>query len=281
VDRKRRKVLFVSENVSQIEAILTHFPVADFDVHRMVRTAGAARLLDELAFDVVVVSPPLDGARDLIKILRSRLSPSRDAAFLVVTDDDAGDKEDRWWLDRPYSVVKPKTGASRLSETIQRILHRARRTQSRVPIRVAYDRRGVQEQSLCQTVSLSSTGLLLAGCKKLPIEDVFTFEMQLPTETLPLRGKAKVVRHADIHVESTSGIAAEFVDLTELEQKKIESYVVWQAARNAGLSNGIVATGVQPEAAPEDVPAEAATAERSTGWGLVSAVRRLATPDSA
>lgn len=273
MDQVARRVVFASEQIERVEALMQQFPKDAFEVSRMVRADGAATLLESVAFDLVVIVPPLSRALELVKRMRSPESPSRNAALIVVADAEADISGRPWWADGSYTVIGPTEARRSLPERAARMMNAASRTATRLPVRLRCEDTVARERALCQTVNISVSGMLISGCRRLPEGSEIEFEVTLPTRSRPVSGRARVVRHTNSRHEAKPGTAVEFIRLNEADRTALNSFVVGQAPGQPAPVDGELATPAKPAPAPTRAMPNAthATGSRS----LWATVRRI------
>jgi uncharacterized protein (TIGR02266 family) len=174
--------------------------------------ARALELAAVLPYDAVAVTVPLDDTplEEWLARLRDDAIASRKAAVLLLVT--AGHEEDaRALLERGANRI---AGVDDPPEQVQGLVSALLGVAPRVSLR-ATSRLHVQlergtAQVLCQTENISATGMLIRTDQQYPVGTLLSFELSLPGEPKPIRGRATVVRHTTMRRERVHGVGVAF-----------------------------------------------------------------------
>ncbi len=212
---------------SRVTALLTGF---ELDEGRRVQRRLSARGLDawemewsadlvdvvlERRFDAVVVRYPLPGpslAR-FLTALRGADSPCRHTGLVLSVREDCVDLAREFLGHGVNRVVPAAEPVDRLVEAVFDLLEVAPRQPLQLRARVVVQRPGLPAISLCQTVNISRTGMLLRGFGHYPVGAPLDFELVAPSGGPPIRGRASVARQALPEREGLEGFGARFLAL--------------------------------------------------------------------
>jgi CheY-like chemotaxis protein len=194
--------------------------------HRLT-TAGdgpkALRITSRRRFDALLVSHPLAGAPTsrFLRAVRMPESACRTSPLVLVTPERSR-RDAEVYLGRGATrVLALEEVPQALPEVLQPLFLVAPRTTLNVPTRIEVVGQPFPRRLFCETVNLSSTGMLLRMPHSLPRATELRFELFLPGLARPLRGQARVVRLTLQGREPFPGIAVKFCGLSESDQEAL------------------------------------------------------------
>jgi len=184
-------------------------------------------LATQLPYDAIITTLPLPDmtAMDFLAAVRRPSSASRQTALLLV----AGEKafaEAAALVGKGVNRVVHETDIEnilghelfQLTEVLPRI---DLRTITRLKVQLGWG----ASSTLCQTVNLSASGMLVRTDQDYPYGTKLGFELTLPGENYPLRGEAVVVRHAESAREKFLGIGVRFASFARGDESRLSSWL--------------------------------------------------------
>ncbi len=179
--------------------------------HRVTEAAdGVAGL--ELArrrrFDALIVSHPLAGERtgEFLRAVRAAGSPCRSAGLVLVTPARHRPDAEGFVGRGANRVLLIDEVPQRLPETLEPLFRVAPRFPLVVSSRIEVVSRERGRRLFCQTVNVSASGMLLRVPHSYAPGTELWFELFLPRERGPVRGRARVVRQTEQRREPFPGI---------------------------------------------------------------------------
>jgi CheY-like chemotaxis protein len=199
---------------------------ANFDIDRMHRGESAVELINEVPFHVLIAGFPLPDIdlRTFTRTVRGAKSPCLRSPFLLlVTPEKLSEAEQLVGLgvNRVVSVDSP---AEILQQEVTDLLKVAPRVALRMAARLTLTV-GTRKPMLCQTLNMSSTGMLIRTPDPFPIGATVTFELSVPQDPTPVRGTAEVVRHTRQERENLNGMGVRFCSFDLDSEQRLGAYL--------------------------------------------------------
>jgi hypothetical protein len=119
-------------------------------------------------------------------------------------------------IDRAHETLRPV-----LEQLLRVAPRRSLRTVGRVEVFVGPRARLL----LCQTVNISATGMLLRTGRGYPLGTEIAFEVMLPGDTRPLRGRGRIVRETIDRRERFAGVGVAFEALDRDSETRLRDHV--------------------------------------------------------
>lgn len=217
----RQHVLVVGDRENTLNRIAPMLRRAEFNVHTVDPSPFLVDLVLSTAFELVVVTYPLDdiSVDDLLTTIRNEGSACHGAGLLLLSDESD--------LEEAQALVD--TGANRaaccdwsearLWRTLGDLLNIAPRVFMRVLLHASIEVQRAASSSVFQTVNVSVSGALLQGAQPIDPGRSFEFLFRLPGGGL-VEGAADVVRQTNPLREGVEGIGARFTSFRgESEQR--------------------------------------------------------------
>jgi CheY-like chemotaxis protein len=223
----QRSVLFIGFDSETFRTIASYAERKGYFADRVESSHDALELLTLLPFDALVLAHPLTGltARYILSVVRQADSPNRKAGVVVVTDrqhiSDAADLRELG----ANAVLLDQDATAKMPGVLKEITQAAARMPIRLMSRVRTTLGVVDVQSLCQTVNVSMTGMLLRGDQVIPVGSEIAFEIQLPHGAKPVRGRGRVVRHTFAQKEKVAGLGVLFLGFQESDDLRLRSFL--------------------------------------------------------
>jgi hypothetical protein len=112
-----------------------------------------------------------------------------------------------------------------LAGTIQELSSVAPRATLRAPTRVVLHLEQRPLRTFCQTENVSETGMLLRGFGHYPPGTTIDFEINIPGQSDPIRGRATIARTTNVAAERMEGVGARFDDFREGDRARLTEYL--------------------------------------------------------
>jgi CheY-like chemotaxis protein len=122
-------------------------------------------------------------------------------------------------------VVTVEEAGLVLADLLERLLATAPRVAIRVPGRIEVRADTYVRRVLCQTWNVSATGMLLRGPHTYPPATELGFELFMPGDLEPVRGKARVVRQTLPPREPMPGIGVAFASFAAGDEARFQSHL--------------------------------------------------------
>jgi CheY-like chemotaxis protein len=222
----RQHVLVVGAKKAGLERVAPMLRRADFSVHSVEPSPFLLDLVLSTAFELVIVTYPLDTLPldDLIDTIRDEGSACHDAGLLLLAEPEL--------LDDAQSVVD--LGANRaiccdwsearLWQAIGDLMEVAPRVFMRVLMHADIEIKKQRNRAIFQTVNVSVSGVLLQGSDQLTPGETFEFLFRLPGGGL-VEGSAEVVRQTNPLREGVDGIGSRFTTFRENCEERLKTHI--------------------------------------------------------
>jgi CheY-like chemotaxis protein len=222
----RQHVLVVGAKKAGLERVAPMLRRANFSVHTVEPSPFLLDLVLSTAFELVIVTYPLDTLPldDLIDTIRDAGSACHDAGLLLLAEPEL--------LDDAQSIVD--LGANRaiccdwsearLWQAIGDLMEVAPRIFMRVLMHADIEVKNERNRAIFQTVNMSISGVLLQGSDQLSPGEAFDFLFRLPGGGL-VEGSAEVVRQTNPLREGVNGVGSRFISFRENCQERLSAHI--------------------------------------------------------
>jgi hypothetical protein len=212
----RQHVLVVGGREGGLDRVAPMLRRAEFSVHTVEASPFLLDLVLSTAFELVVVSYPLDdlSIQDLLNTIRNEGSACHGAGLLLLSDPSQLEAAQALVDNGANRAVCTDWNEARLWRAVGDLLSVAPRVFMRVLMHASIEIQSPRDRAVFQTVNVSMSGALLQGAKLLPPGNSFEFLFRLPGGGL-VEGTAEVVRQANPMREGVEGIGARFVDFRD------------------------------------------------------------------
>ena len=122
-------------------------------------------------------------------------------------------------------VLQASAQPAALQQVLPAIIEVAPRVQLRALARLDVPSKLGTTRVLCQTVNVSSSGMLVRIDETYPIGTEIGFELTVPGERGPIRGQAEVVRHTSQRRERVTGVALRFRSILGEDQDRLVQHL--------------------------------------------------------
>jgi hypothetical protein len=157
--------------------------------------------------------------------IRRRGSAWQSAALLLVTGAALRTDAEVYVGRGANRVVAIEEAGLVLGDVLERLLATAPRVPIKVPGRIEVRVDNYVRKVLCQTWNLSSTGMLLRGPHTYPPTTELGFELFMPGDIEPVRGRGRVVRQTLPPREPMPGIGVAFSSFSNGDENRLMSHI--------------------------------------------------------
>lgn len=223
----RHNVLLIGGVCPLVRAAVPLLRRSDFDVHRIPPEEGVVGVVTDTPFDLLIVEVealpvPL---QQLVRAVRDAESPCHSAGLIVIAEEAIRPAVPELLKTGVNRVVFRSASAGELLHAVADLLAVAPRHELRAIVQLEGRVGGQRNRTLAQIANLSKTGMLVRGGHNLPIGAEIEFELMLPGQALPIRGRAEVVRQTTRRREAHDGFGARFGALESDGAKRIETFL--------------------------------------------------------
>ena len=177
---------------------------------------------DVILMDAVPCDWPLE---KVVRSFRDPSSPSRGAAILVLAEPDQVDVA-RALRSRGVNRVMLVTDPPEIiCDQMANLIEVAPRVQVRLATNVEAALGNSGRELFCQTVNLSSTGMLIRTQHRPPLGTPVVFKIRLSDSIGTIFGQGEIVRHATIGQGGVDGVAIRFVSFSKDGAQKLQGFM--------------------------------------------------------
>ena len=269
-----RSVLIVGEDLARVDAVVPLLRRLNLDVRRALRASAATKIVHETGLDLVVVLLPCRQARDFLMLLRGPRSPCRHAAVLLMRGGEAA-TSDEGLTPLVNRELPPNAPPEEIEDAVNLLLDVAPRVEVQTSLRMRLGGSPADQPRVARVENLSTSGMLLRAPEPLPVGSVFGFELDLPSQKNPVRGRAQVVRHTAPTAGGPPGIGASFVSLGGEGPERLKNAIFGEQAA-AGAQRWIGGAGNPADLPAAPSPTDRARAGRATAEDVAMVQEQLA-----
>jgi hypothetical protein len=178
-------------------------------------------------YDVILMdAEPCDWPLEkVVRAFRDSSSPSRGAAILVLAEPDQVDVA-RALRSRGVNRVMLVTDPPEIiCDQMANLLEVAPRVRVRLATNVEAALGKTGRELFCQTVNLSSTGMLIRTQHRPPLGTPVIFKISLPEQFGSLNGRGEIIRHATIGQGGVDGVAIRFSSFAKDGAEVLQRYM--------------------------------------------------------
>lgn len=178
-------------------------------------------------FDVIIMDA---GPRDMpleevVRSYRYSSSASSNAAILVLAEPEQVDVA-RALRSRGVNRVMLVTDPEEIiCDQVAKLLEVAPRVQVRLTANVEAAVGESGRELFCQTVNLSSTGMLIRTRHRPALGSPVSFKITLPEDLGTINGQGELVRHTSTAKREVDGVAIRFVSFTHDGARRLQAYL--------------------------------------------------------
>lgn len=199
----------------------------DVQVDWVATPEAGVSLAGEHRYDVILMDAvPCDWPLErVVRSFRDPESPSKSAAILVLAEPDQVDVA-RALRSRGVNRVMLVTDPPEIiCDQMASLLEVAPRVQVRLAANVEAALGNTGRELFCQTVNLSSTGMLIRTQHRPPLGTPVVFKINLPEIFGTLNGRGEIVRHASTGQGGVDGVAIRFVSFATDGAERFQNYL--------------------------------------------------------
>jgi len=224
---QRRSVMLVGLDGPSVEKVRAALLPTGVTVHTAPDGKVALGQAPTIRISGLIVAYPLPDLpmSVFLDAVRRRGSAWQSAALLIVTGQGLRADAEVYVGRGASRVVDIEDAGLVLSGLLERLLETAPRVAVKVPGRIEVRNDSYVRRVLCQTWNLSVTGALLRGPHTYPPATEIGFELFMPGDTEPVRGRARVVRQTLPPREPMPGIGVEFSSFANGDEARLRSHL--------------------------------------------------------
>jgi DNA-binding NarL/FixJ family response regulator len=227
VNEPHHNVLLIGGDGPLLRAAVPLLRRTEFDVHRVAGTSAVLDLLHDTSFELIIIegnaSPvPLS---EMVAAVRHNDSLCRHSGLIVIADDGTHSAAQGLLQRGVNRVVPAMASAGELLHAVADLLAVAPRHELRTIVQLEVRMGAMRNRTLAQTANLSLSGMLVRGGLHLAPGTEIDFELMLPGQPQPVRGRATVVRHSTRRRELVDGFGARFFALQGDDHSRLESFL--------------------------------------------------------
>jgi hypothetical protein len=186
-------------------------------------------LVQSTPFDAVIIGfpGPITALRRFVQCLRSPGSASQRSGVVLLCEPRHLDAAKTFvgigvGINRAISATDM---AENLAQAILELSSVAPRATLRAPTRVVLHLEQRPLRTFCQTENVSETGMLLRGFGHYPPGTTIDFEINIPGQSDPIRGRATIARTTTVSSERMEGVGARFDEFREGDRARLTEYL--------------------------------------------------------
>jgi len=223
----RKQILFthVDGDVYRRAADLLH--TAEVDLHQTSWDSSLLEVVESIPYDAVVIGYPVaeEELERFLAAARSEEAACRRAGLLLLTNDEHQLDAGRLLGRGANRVVTTEELDEALASTLAELIQSAPRLPLRTAARIKLFADGRPLRVMAQIENISTSGMLLRGVTQFPPGTTFDFEITLPGEPTPVRGKAEITRTTDVRQEGVEGIGVRFLSFVGADRLRLDRYL--------------------------------------------------------
>ena len=186
-------------------------------------------LVQSTHFDTIIIGfpGPITALRRFVQCIRSPGSACQRSGVVLLSEPRHLDAA-QTFVGIGVGINRAITSAEiadRLVSTIKELSSVAPRAPLRAPTRVVLhlDRRPLR--TFCQTENVSETGMLLRGFGHYPPGTTIDFEINVPGQSEPIRGRATIARTTNVSAERMEGVGARFDQFHDGDRARLTGFL--------------------------------------------------------
>ncbi|MEM8932251.1 MAG: PilZ domain-containing protein [Acidobacteriota bacterium] len=222
-----RNVLAIGVTTAEFDRLVPFLLRQSFDVDRFPRATGAADLISQVPFEMLLVRFPLPDmeVERFLTVVRRDGSPCLRSSVLILTDTDRELEAQRFVGLGANRTINLEASAAEIQESISSVLDVAPRKAARFLARLEVRIGDSKDMFLCQTENISATGMLIRTEQRYEVGTQLEFEFTLPGDPRPMRGVSEIVRHTRSGRDSVGGIGMRFLSFSGDSQRRFHTFL--------------------------------------------------------
>jgi hypothetical protein len=202
---------------------------AEIDLQHAPWNDNTLELVQSTRFDAIIIGfpGPITALRRFVQCLRSPGSASQRSGVVLLCEPRHLEAAETFvgigvGINRAVSVADIDEA---LAQTILELSSVAPRATLRAPTRVVLHLEQRPLRTFCQTENVSETGMLLRGFGHYPPGTTIDFEINIPGQSDPIRGRATIARTTNVSSERMEGVGARFDEFREGDRARLTEYL--------------------------------------------------------
>lgn len=193
-------------------------------------------LASEQHFDVIILdAEPSDWPlEEVVRKLRGGISPSRNAAIMVLAEPDRVDAARALKTRGVNRVMLVSDPPQMICDQIAGLLQVAPRVALRIPMNLQTSLGNLGREIFCQTVNLSATGMLVRTQARPQLGSPVVFQLHLSEQLGTVIGRGEMVRHASRFQGGFDGVGVRFKGFAEDGAARLQQYLEGLVVKSHG-----------------------------------------------
>lgn len=186
-------------------------------------------LVQSNPYDAIIIGfpGPITALRRFVQCIRSPGSASQRSGVILLTEP-RHLQAAQTFVGIGVGINRALTSAEiddRLVPTIRELSSVAPRATVRAPTRVVLHLERRPLRTFCQTENISASGMLLRGFGHYPPGTTIDFEINIPGQPDPIRGRATIARTTNTSLERMEGVGARFEQFREGDRARLTDFL--------------------------------------------------------
>mgnify|MGYP001812002056 CR=1 FL=1 len=202
---------------------------SDIDILMAPWDDNTLELVQNTQFDSIIIGfpGPITALRRFVQCIRSPGSACQRSGVILVSEQRHIDAAQTFvgigvGINRAITLPQMKEA---LVPTILELSSVAPRATLRAPTRVVLHLERRPVRTFCQTENISETGMLLRGFGHYPPGTTIDFEINIPGQPDPIRGRATIARTTNVSLERMEGVGARFSEFRDGDRARLTDYL--------------------------------------------------------
>jgi hypothetical protein len=228
----KRDVLFIGVEAGIFDRYRESLSLAEFRADFISTASGALELMALLPYDALIVACPTPDLplERFLDAVRRENSSCRHASVVLLASPGWGKQAEGFIGLGANRVLPTDAPPELLQQILPDLLNAAPRIPMRLLTRLEVPSGLGPSRVLCQTVNVSSSGMLVRLDEPYPVGTEVGFELVVPGENQPIRGRAEVVRHTVQRRDPVGGVAVRFRSFRTGDRARFASTLTRHAA---------------------------------------------------
>jgi len=223
-----REALFITDGGTIFDPIVPLLRRSNFTIRRTGADVGCVELVQESPFTLVVIEYPVAGLSldEFVKEIRAPSSASRRAGLMVIADDEEAPSLERLVGMGINRLIRRSHVGSEFLMALADLVTIERREPLRTVLRLQVQASTSSNTILAQTENLSASGMLVRGSTRhFPVGSEIEFQLALPDQQEPIKGRGEIVRHAQRRKERIEGFGVRFTSLSPNGAARLRNFL--------------------------------------------------------
>ena len=228
-----QRLLIIGSETPALQRIAPILRRAEFETRLAANADQAFELLEDVAFDLIVLRYPVPGLslHEFVDRVRTVGSLCRTAGLVLLAEPTCVGEVARLLGKGVNRVVSLDASSDRLLDAIADLLAVDPRRTVRAVIQLELWVERAPERVLTLTENVSTAGMLVRGGSEFPLGTRLQFELMLPGERTPVRGQLEVARHTDPGRERVEGFGGKVVSYAGDGQERVRAFIAQRSSR--------------------------------------------------